>query len=77
MLKYSAISAQSALLMPFDMSMDAKVTVPERLGQQLSGLPSEPYSFQKLTGQFKLKPFPWNGRCAILLLHALGHLLVL
>jgi len=57
-LKYSAISAQGALLMPFDMSMKAEVTAPGWLGQWLSGLPSKPYSFQKLTGQFKLKPFP-------------------
>ena len=75
LLKHPGSSAQGALLTPFDMSVDAEATAPGWLGQQLSDLPPEPYSFQELTGRFKLQPFPWDGRCATLLLHTSGCLL--
>ena len=62
LLKAPGSSAQGALLTDFDLSADAEVTAPGWLGQQLSSLPSEPYSFQELVGRFKLAPFPWDGK---------------
>lgn len=67
LLKYPSSPATPRILIDFDASVNAQVTIPGWVGKPLNNLPSELYTLKQLTEDHKLHLIPWDGRYVIYL----------
>jgi hypothetical protein len=67
LLKYPSSPAIARILVDFDASVNAQVTIPGWVGKLLNNLPSELYTLEQLTEDHKLHLISWDGRYVIYL----------